>query len=113
MLDKSKYLGRAWRMIARVWRGVAHTAVDADAYRRHLTTKVLPSLTVIPGHRGARVLRRDDGGHVEFLVMTFWDSMDAVRRFAGEDPERAVVEPEARAVLAAYDEFVRHYEVER
>jgi heme-degrading monooxygenase HmoA len=67
----------------------------------------------IHGHRGARVLRRDDGGQVEFLVMTFWDSMDAVRRFAGEDPERAVVEPEARAVLAEYDELVRHYEVER
>jgi len=100
-------------MIARLWRGVASTSVNADAYRRHLLTKVLPSLTVIPGHRGARVLRRDDGGHVEFVVMTFWDSMDAVRRFAGEEPGRAVVEPEARAVLAEYDERVRHYEVER
>src|SRR5687768_11205698 len=100
-------------MIARVWRGVAHTSVNADAYLRHLSTSVLPSLAAIHGHRGARVLRRDDGGHVEFLVMTFWDSMDAVRRFAGGEAERAVVEPEARAVLAEYDELVRHYEVER
>ena len=44
--------------------------------------------------------------------MTLWDSMDAIRRFAGEDAEHAVVEPEARAVLAEYDDFVRHYEVE-
>jgi heme-degrading monooxygenase HmoA len=100
-------------MIARLWRGVAHTTVNADAYLRHLTTNVLPSLAAIHGHRGARVLRREDGGHVEFLVMTFWDSMDAIRRFAGENPERAVVEPEARAVLDEYDDFARHYEVER
>ena len=60
-----------------------------------------------------RVLRREEHGRVEFLVMTFWDSMAAIRGFAGADPERAVVEPEARAVLAEYDNFVRHYEVER
>ena len=101
-------------MIARVWRGVADTTVNADAYRRHLMTKVLPSLSAIAGHRGARVLRREEeGGRIEFLVMTFWDSMDAIRGFAGERCERAVVEPEARAVLAEYDDFVRHYEVER
>jgi heme-degrading monooxygenase HmoA len=100
-------------MIARVWRGVADTAVNADAYLRHLTTKVLPSLNTIAGHRGAHVLRREEGGRVEFVVMTFWDSMDAIRAFAGESPEHAVVEPEARAVLGEYDEFVRHYKVER
>jgi heme-degrading monooxygenase HmoA len=100
-------------VIARVWRGVALGAANADAYRRHLTANVLPALKKIPGHREARVLRREEAQRVEFLVMTFWDSMDAIRRFAGEDPERAVVEPEARAVLAEYDDFVRHYEVER
>ena len=100
-------------MIARVWRGVAHTSVNADAYLRHLSTNVLPSLTVIPGHRGARVLRREEDGRTEFLVMTYWDSIDAIRAFAGERYEHAVVEPEARAVLAEYDELVRHYEVEQ
>jgi heme-degrading monooxygenase HmoA len=100
-------------MIARVWRGVAHTAANADAYLRYLTTKVLPSLVAIPGHCGARVLRREERGHTEFLVMTYWDSMDAVRGFAGESCEQAVVEPEARAVLGEYDDCVRHYEVER
>src|SRR5688572_24452177 len=98
-------------MIARLWRGVASTAANADAYQRHVTMRVFPSLAEIQGHRGARVLRREQGGRVEFLVMTLWDSMDAVRRFAGDNPEAAVVEPEARAVLSDYDNFIRHYEV--
>jgi heme-degrading monooxygenase HmoA len=97
------------RMIARLWKGVAASAAGADAYERHLTAKVLPSLSALEGHRGARVLRREN----EFLVITFWESIEAVRRFAGADPERAVVEPEARAVLREYDERVSHYEVVR
>ena len=95
-------------MIARLWRGSAASAAHADAYQRHVRGNVLPVLHKIPGHRGAQVLRRDQ----EFLVITFWESMDAIRRFAGADPERAVVEPEAKAVLAEYDDFVRHYEVQ-
>jgi heme-degrading monooxygenase HmoA len=98
-------------MIARLWRGVAHTVADADAYERHVTRTVFPSLASIPGHRGARVLRRASGDQVEFLVMTTWDSMDAVRKFAGANPDVAVVEPEAQAVLSDYDTFVRHYEI--
>ena len=94
-------------MLARLWRGRAKTPADAAAYQRHVTARVLPALKEIPGHRGAQVLRREE----EFLVITFWESMDAIRRFAGEDPERAVVEPEARAVLAEFDDVVRHYEV--
>src|SRR5688500_18572727 len=97
-------------MIARVWRGMARTSLAADAYQRHVTQKVLPALAAIQGHRGARVLRREEDGGIEFLVMTFWDSIDAIRDFAGEDCERAVVEPEARAVLNEYDERARHYE---
>jgi heme-degrading monooxygenase HmoA len=95
-------------MIARLWRGSAGNAANAEAYQRHVRGQVLPELRKIPGHRGAQVLRRDQ----EFLVITLWESMDAIRRFAGTDPERAVVEPEAKAVLAEYDDFVRHYEVQ-
>ncbi|HZB91069.1 MAG TPA: hypothetical protein VE397_06485 [Stellaceae bacterium] len=48
---------------------------------------------------------------MEFLALTLWDSIDAVKQFAGQDPEIAIVEPEARAVLSAFDEFARHYKV--
>ena len=102
---------REAHMIARLWRGVASSSANADAYERHVTTTVFPQLAAIPGHCGARVLRREDAGRVEFLVVTFWDSMDAIRKFAGGDPESAVVEPEARAVLSDFDDFVRHYEI--
>jgi heme-degrading monooxygenase HmoA len=98
-------------MIARIWRGIAGSSTDADAYERHVTGKVLPSLAAIPGHRGARVLRRAEAGRIEFLVITFWVSMESIRKFAGEAADSAVVEPEARAVLIEYDDFVRHYEV--
>jgi heme-degrading monooxygenase HmoA len=97
-------------MIARLWRGVA-VAGNADAYHRHATTKVFPALRDIAGHRGAYLLKRTVGGRTEFLAVTFWDSLDAIRAFAGDDPEAAVVEPEARAVLAEFDDFARHYEV--
>jgi heme-degrading monooxygenase HmoA len=84
---------------------------DADAYARHLGETVFPQLTSLPGHRGAQLLRRESDGGFEFLVLTAWESMKAVRGFAGDDPERAVVEPEARAVLSDFDESVRHYEL--
>jgi len=97
-------------MIARTWRGRAATD-KAEAYVRHVTGTVLPEVARLPGHRGGYVLRRAAGGEVEFLVVTLWDSLDAVRAFAGADLGRAVVEPAARAVLSGYDDVVRHYEV--
>ena len=97
-------------MIARLWRGTADAA-KADAYQRHATATVLPALRNIPGHRGAYLLRRNVSGRTEFLAVTFWDTLDAIRAFAGADPERAVVEPEARAVLAEFDHVARHYEL--
>lgn len=100
-------------MIARVWRGCAADLQRAAAYFSHLERNVVPELQQIAGYRGVRALRREEGSRVEVVVMTFWDSMAAVRSFAGSDPEKAVVEPEARAVLAEFDDFVRHYEVER
>ena len=97
-------------MIARTWRGVA-TTTNADAYFRHFTTQVAPHLKDLAGHRGAYLLRRESDGQVEFLALTLWDSIEAVKKFAGSDPDVAIVEPEARAVLAAFDDAVRHYEV--
>lgn len=97
-------------MITRIWRGQAHPA-NADAYQRFVTQHVFSELTALEGHRGAYLLRRAEGGHVEFLAVTLWDSLESIRAFAGDNIDRAVVEPEARAVLSSFDDFVRHYEV--
>lgn len=97
-------------MIVRIWRGGAK-AEGAEAYVRHVTGQVFPALAAIPGHRGAYLLRRETEEGTEFLAVTLWQSLEAVRAFAGSDAEVAVVEPEARAVLADFDDFVRHYEL--
>ena len=97
-------------MIVRIWRGQAAPDM-ADAYARHVTGEVFPSLRTIAGHRGAYLLRRPSAGRVEFLAVTLWDSLDAIKKFAGDDPEVAIVEPAARAVLAEFDDFARHYEI--
>ncbi|MFY9905603.1 MAG: YciI-like protein [Terriglobales bacterium] len=101
--------------IIRMWRGRA-TAAKSRAYIEHVTMKVFPALAAIDGHRGAYLLRRAvDGetqdGAIDFVVLTLWESMVAVRRFAGANPDKAVVEPEARAVLSSFDESVTHFEV--
>jgi len=101
-------------MIVRMWRGQAKAA-NADAYERFVTTKVFAELPAIPGHRGAYLLRRpistESGNEVEFVAVTLWESLAAIRGFAGETIDRAVVELEARAVLSNFDDFVRHFEL--
>jgi heme-degrading monooxygenase HmoA len=97
-------------MIARMWGGSARPD-NADAYVRHLQQKTLPALASLPGHRGAYVLRRDAGDRVAFTVITLWDSVDAIAAFSGGDPEKAVVPPDAAALLASYDTRAVHWEV--
>jgi heme-degrading monooxygenase HmoA len=97
-------------MIARTWRGQA-SAAKADAYYRHFTTAVAPRLKKIQGHQGAYLLRREADGQVEFLAVTLWDSIETIKKFAGKDPDVAIVEPEARAVLSQFDDFAKHYDV--
>ncbi len=96
--------------ILRMWSGRA-TVQKSGEYIDHVTKKVFPALGAIEGHRGAYLLRRALDGAIEFVVLTLWDSMEAVRKFAGAKPENAVVEPEARAVLTAFDESATHFEV--
>lgn len=96
--------------ILRLWKGRA-TAAKAGDYVRHASQTVFPEVQSLPGHRGAYLLRRSVANGVELTVLTLWDSMDAVRGFAGPDPERAVVEPAARAALSDFEETVTHYEV--
>ncbi|HVY16101.1 MAG TPA: antibiotic biosynthesis monooxygenase [Rhodopila sp.] len=97
-------------MIARIWRGTAR-AETADDYQRHFTATVAPHLKQIAGHRGAYLLRREDGGEIEFIAVTLWDSIEHVRAFSGQNPDVAIVEPEGRAALSSFDDFARHYAV--
>ena len=97
-------------MIIRAFRATA-SAEGADAYREHFTHSVLPDLQRIDGYQGAYLLRRDHDGHVELQVLTLWDSLEAISRFAGANLEHAVVEPAAQAVLASYDPTVTHHTV--
>lgn len=97
-------------MIVRAWRGQA-LAANASAYSEHFRRKVLPELESIEGFLGAALLRGDRDDGVEFLVLTRWASMDAIRAFAGDDVGKAVVEPDAVAALVSFDRTVRHYDV--
>ncbi len=97
-------------MIARLWTARA-TSDGAARYLEYFAETLVPGLAAIDGHRGAEVFSRSDGGEVEITVLTFWESMDAVRRFAGAMPERAVVEPEALPFLLSHDATVRHLEL--
>jgi heme-degrading monooxygenase HmoA len=97
-------------MIARLWKGWT-TPENADAYERLLQEKVLPGLRQIDGYRGGYVLRKDGDQEVEFAVLNLFDTLDALRKFAGPDYEIAVFEPEARSLLSKVEPLARHYEV--
>ena len=97
-------------MIARLWHGWT-SRDNADAYKRFLRERMFPSIHRVPGFLGADLLRRDAGDEIAFVTITRFESLDAVRAFAGEDYEQAVIEPEARALLARHDERSEHFEV--
>ena len=98
-------------MIARLWKGWT-TPENADAYERHLREDLLPSLRHrIDGYRGGYVLRQDGNEEVEFVVLNLFNSLDAVRAFAGPDYAVAAFEPEARRLLSKVEPIARHYEV--
>jgi hypothetical protein len=98
-------------VIARVWQGWAASGDDADAYERHYRTDALAELGNIQGFVEAKLLRRDVGGEVELVSVTYFVDLEAVRGFAGDSYETAVVADGARAVLSRFEETVRHYDV--
>lgn len=86
---------------------------NAPQYYTFFRNTLTPELERIPGHRGALVLSRDDGDEpIAITVLTFWESEESIRRFAGDTPKQAVVEPEARALLASFDETIAQFVVE-
>jgi len=97
-------------MIGRLWHGWT-TPANADAYEALLRREVLPGIGRIAGFKGVYLLRKDGQPEVEFVTLTLWESLEAVRAFAGEDYEKAVVLPEARRLLSRFDERSVHYEV--
>jgi hypothetical protein len=97
-------------VIARIWRGWAPRAT-ADDYQRHYESEVSGNLRATGGFLGARLLRLDEGEEVMFTSLAFFTSLDAVRGFAGQDYERAVVEETARRALSRWDDRVSHHEV--
>lgn len=97
-------------MIARHWRGWT-TTENADGYQELLTGKVLPELKKIQGYRGGYVLRKDSATSSEFVVINFFDSLEAVQQFAGPDYQIPVFEPQARKLLLKIEPVANHYEV--
>jgi len=96
-------------MISRVWHGWT-TRDNANAYETLLRNEVLPGIHRVSGFKGAQVLRRDLGDEVEFVTITLFDSLEAVKEFAGEDYEAAVILPEAHRLLSHFDARSAHYE---
>jgi hypothetical protein len=97
-------------MIARHWRGWTKAA-NADGYEMFLKQKVLPGLRAIRGYQGGYILRRDGAEESEFVVINLFDSLEAVKQFAGPDYTVPVFEPEARALLSRIENFAAHYVV--
>ena len=97
-------------MIARMWHGWTKPA-DADVYENLLREEMFPSMRRIQGFEGTYLLRRVAGDEVEFVTITLFASLDAVRRFAGNDYETAVLHPEAGGLLSRYDAKSVHYEI--
>jgi heme-degrading monooxygenase HmoA len=97
-------------MIARHWRGVARPE-RADGYVEHLRRVTLPELARIEGFISATIMRRSVAEGIEFLIVTFWDSLEAIARFAGPELERAVVPDSVRRMMIEFEPSARHYEV--
>ena len=98
-------------MVARIWRGAVRSE-DGDAYAEYMRATGLSAYLRTAGNRGAWMLRRDDGDRTEFVMFTLWDSLDAVKAFAGEDHEVAVFYPEDDRFLIERDETATHYVVD-
>lgn len=99
-------------MIARVWKGWTRPE-DADAYERLLREVVYPGLYALPGYLGGYILRNDAIGETEFVTVNLFESLDAVKSFAGPDYEAPVFEPEARRLLSRVEPIARHYDVRK
>ena len=97
-------------MISRMWHGRVPTP-EAEAYRDFLNARAIPDYESVAGNRGVYVLQRPEGDVTHFVTLTFWESMDAIRAFAGDDPEVAKYYDEDRDFLLEFEPTVVHHEV--
>jgi len=97
-------------MIERHWKGIARID-QSDHYIKHLITETFPKVSQMKGFIKAAILKRPVDEGVEFLIVTAWESIEAVKQFAGEQVDVANVPTAARAMMVRFDEFARHYEV--
>jgi len=99
-------------MIARIWKGAVRQQ-DGDAYAQYIQDTGVAGYAKTPGNRGVWMLRRTVDDRTEFMTFTLWDSIEAVKAFAGDDYETAVYYPEDERFLVERDRLTAHYEVER
>lgn len=97
-------------MIARIWKARA-TAERVHEYAAYLKSTVMPELAAIGGYQGVTLLQRDQNGKAEVTVITWWESLEAIRAFAGEAIETAVVHDSAARMLIDFDRSVEHHDV--
>jgi heme-degrading monooxygenase HmoA len=97
-------------MIARLWHGIT-AAAKADDYLEYLHKTGIQDYRATEGNLGVQLLRRIEGEQAHFLIVTLWESMEAIKKFAGEDYEKARYYPEDQDFLLEFEEKVVHYEV--
>jgi heme-degrading monooxygenase HmoA len=97
-------------MIARIWHGITRAA-DADTYLDYLNRTGIPDYRATEGNQGVYVLRRIDGDQAHFTLISLWDSLDSIRKFAGDDLERSHYYPEDKAFLLELEPHVTHHEI--
>jgi len=99
-------------MVARIWRGYT-SFENADAYENFLKTEFMPSVEAkkIPGYKRFELMRKNGSEEISFITIMWFDSIEHIKNFAGNDYEKAVVHPKAQALLKRYDTVSEHYEV--
>ena len=97
-------------MIMRSWKGATKRS-DAEEYFNYLNKTGIKAYQETEGNRGVYVLRKDEGDKTEFLLLSFWDSIESVRSFSGPEPEKAVFYPEDENFLIKFDKTVTHFDV--
>ena len=97
-------------MIVRMWHGRVPTD-KAEAYRRFLNETAIPDYSSVDGNLGVYILERREGDVTHFITLTFWEDMEAIKRFAGDDPEVAKYYPQDKDFLLEFEPGVVHYEV--